>query len=57
VVRAVLGHFFFVYIHPYMDGNERIGRFLIVSTRRCPGCRLPVDSLDTYAAVTYRPQA
>lgn len=29
VVRAVLGHFIFVYIHPYMDGNGRIGRFLM----------------------------
>jgi Fic family protein len=28
-VRAVLGHFMFVYIHPYMDGNGRIGRFLM----------------------------
>jgi hypothetical protein len=28
-VRIVLGHFFFVYIHPYMDGNGRIGRFLM----------------------------
>jgi len=27
--RAVLGHFFFVYIHPYRDGNGRIGRFLM----------------------------
>ena len=27
-VRAVLGHFIFVYIHPYMDGNGRLGRFL-----------------------------
>ena len=26
-VRVVLGHFFFVYIHPYMDGNGRIGVF------------------------------
>lgn len=30
-VRSVLGHFFFVYIHPYMDGNGRIGRFLMNS--------------------------
>src|SRR6185295_6990306 len=30
-VRAVLGHYIFVYIHPYMDGNGRIGRFLINS--------------------------
>ncbi|MEM6526100.1 MAG: Fic family protein, partial [Bacteroidota bacterium] len=28
-VRAVLGHFIFVYIHPYMDGNGRIARFLM----------------------------
>ncbi len=27
--RALLGHFFFVYIHPYSDGNGRIGRFLM----------------------------
>jgi Fic/DOC family len=27
-VRVVLGHFIFVYIHPYMDGNGRVGRFL-----------------------------
>lgn len=28
-VRAVLGHFIFVFIHPYMDGNGRLGRFLM----------------------------
>jgi len=28
-VRVVLGHFIFVYIHPYVDGNGRIGRFLM----------------------------
>lgn len=28
-VRAVLGYFIFVYIHPYMDGNGRTGRFLM----------------------------
>ena len=28
-VRVVLGHFFFVYIHPYMDGNGHMGRFLM----------------------------
>ncbi len=27
-MRAVLGHFFFVYIHPYMDGNGRLARFI-----------------------------
>lgn len=28
-VRVVLGHFTFVYIHPYMDGNGRMARFLM----------------------------
>ena len=28
-VRAVLGHHLFVFIHPYYDGNGRIGRFLM----------------------------
>lgn len=28
-VRAVLGHFIFTFIHPYMDGNGRVGRFLL----------------------------
>jgi hypothetical protein len=28
-VRAVLGHFFFVSIHPYFHGNGRMGRFLM----------------------------
>lgn len=28
-VRAVLGHFMFVFIHPYSDGNGRLGRFLM----------------------------
>jgi Fic/DOC family len=28
-VRAVLGHFVFVFIHPYLDGNGRMGRFLM----------------------------
>jgi len=28
-VQAVLGHFLFVFIHPYSDGNGRIGRFIL----------------------------
>lgn len=28
-VRIVLGHFFFVHIHPYLDGNGRMARFLM----------------------------
>lgn len=29
IVRAVLGHFLFGFIHPYFDGNGRIARFLM----------------------------
>lgn len=29
IVSAILGHFFFVFIHPYMDGNGRIARFIM----------------------------
>lgn len=29
IAAAVLGHFFFVYIHPYRDGNGRMARFLM----------------------------
>lgn len=28
-VRAVLGHFFLVYIHPFMEGNGQVARFLM----------------------------
>lgn len=28
-VRIVLGHFMFVFIHPFLDGNGRIARFLM----------------------------
>lgn len=28
-VRAILGHFIFVYIHPFIDGNGRIARFIL----------------------------
>lgn len=36
--RAVLGHFLFVYIHPYMDGNGCLGRFLINALLVTGGC-------------------
>lgn len=28
-VRAILGHYIFVFIHPFMDGNGRIARFIL----------------------------
>ena len=50
-VRAVLGHFVFVYIHPYMDGNGRIGRFLMNAMLASGGYQwtvIPVDRRDEY---------
>ena len=50
-VRAVLGHFIFVYIHPYMDGNGRIGRFLfnvMLASGGYPWTVIPVEERLTY---------
>lgn len=50
-VRAVLGHFIFVYIHPYMDGNGRMGRFLMnvmLASGGYPWTVIPVEERDIY---------
>ena len=50
-VRAVLGHFIFVFIHPYMDGNGRIGRFimnLMLSSGGYPWTVIPVQQRSKY---------
>jgi Fic family protein len=50
-VRAVLGHFVFVYIHPYMDGNGRIARFLMNLMLASSGyvwTVIPVDQRTEY---------
>ncbi len=49
--RVVLGHFVFVYIHPYMDGNGRVGRFLMnvmMASGGYPRTVIPVGSRNTY---------
>ena len=51
LVRAVLGHFFFVYIHPYMDGNGRTARFVMNSqlvTAGYPWVVVPVERRQEY---------
>ena len=56
-VRAVLGHFIFVYIHPYMDGNGRIGRFLFNTMLASGGYSwtiIPVEKRDAYMAALER---
>jgi Fic family protein len=52
-VRAVLGHFIFVYIHPYMDGNGRIARFLMNVMLASGGFSwtvIPVEKRNEYMA-------
>ena len=53
LVRAILGHFFFVYIHPYMDGNGRTARFVMNSqlvTAGYPWVVIPVERREEYMA-------
>lgn len=50
-VRLVLGHFIFVYIHPYMDGNGRMGRFimnLMAAAGAYPWIVVPVERRKEY---------
>jgi Fic family protein len=50
-VRVVLGHFIFVYIHPYVDGNGRMGRFLMnlmLASGGYPWTVIPVENRKGY---------
>ena len=50
-VRAVLGHHLFVFIHPYFDGNGRIGRFLmntLLASGGYPWTVIRVSRRDVY---------
>jgi fido (protein-threonine AMPylation protein) len=52
-VRVVLGHFIFVYIHPYVDGNGRMGRFLMntmLASGGYPWTVIPVEKRNVYMA-------
>ena len=52
-VRVVLGHFMFVYVHPYMDGNGRMGRFLMnvmLAAGGYPWTVIPMEKRDDYMA-------
>ena len=52
-VRVVLGHFIFVYIHPYMDGNGRMGRFLMnlmLASGGYPWTVIPIERRNEYMA-------
>lgn len=50
-VRVVLGHFVFVYIHPYFDGNGRVGRFLMnvmLASGGYPWTVVPLERRGSY---------
>jgi hypothetical protein len=52
-VKTVLGHFFFVYIHPYIDGNGRMGRFMMnvmLAAGGYPWTVIPLETRDDYMA-------
>ena len=52
-VRVVLGHFFFVYLHPYVDGNGRMARFLMnvmLAAGGWPWTVIPVERREEYMA-------
>lgn len=52
-VRVVLGHFLFVYIHPYFDGNGRMGRFLMnvmMASGGYPWTIVPLEARADYMA-------
>jgi len=52
-VRVVLGHFVFVYIHPYMDGNGRMARFLMnvmLAAGGYPWTVIPLEKRADYMA-------
>ena len=51
LARAILGHFFFVYIHPFMDGNGRTARFTMNSqlvTSGYPWVVVPLERREQY---------
>ena len=51
IVRAVLGHFFLTWIHPFNDGNGRMARFLMntmLTTGNYPWIIIPVTLRDNY---------
>ena len=52
-VRAVVGHWLFGYVHPYMDGNGRMARFLMntmLASGGYPWTIIRVEDRNTYLA-------
>lgn len=43
--RIMAGHFMFEYLHPFYDGNGRVGRYIVAN--------LLADNLDKFTALTF----
>lgn len=43
--KIMVAHYFFEYIHPFYDGNGRVGRYILVG--------LVAEHLDIYTAITF----
>ena len=59
-VRIVMGHFIFVYIHPRIDGNGRMGRFLMnvmLASGGYPWTVVPVERREDYMAALEKASA
>ena len=51
IVKAILGHHLFGFIHPYMDGNGRMARFImnaILTSHNYPWLVIKVEDRDRY---------
>jgi hypothetical protein len=56
-VRAILGHWLFGYIHPYLDGNGRMARFLMnamLASGGYPRTIVRVEDRNAYLAARDR---
>ncbi|MFO7754549.1 MAG: Fic family protein [Bacteroidales bacterium] len=59
-VRVVLGHFIFVYIHPYFDGNGRIARFIMnvmLASGNYPWTVIKMDKREQYMSALEKASA
>ena len=59
-VRVVLGHFVFVYLHPYFDGNGRIARFLMnvmLASGSYPWTVIKLDKREQYMSALEKASA
>jgi len=59
LLRATLVHLWFVWVHPFPDGNGRVARFLMntaLLAGRLPWLTIRVDQRDAYVTALRRAQ-